>query len=151
MSYYGQGDYYGQGGLWDVFKKGVGVLTRGVGAVVNPVGAATTMLGGGQGPTSLPVIRTPGVAGGFQRLIPGGKTGYQVDASGMPVRRRRRRINPANAKALNRANRRVDAFVRMAKRSLKHTNYKLVSKSAGRSKRRPQVLVETGSGSINAR
>ncbi len=46
--------------------------------------------------------------------------------------RRRRRMNPANPKALRRAVRRTDAFVNMAKGALKNTGFKIVSKSAGK-------------------
>ena len=45
---------------------------------------------------------------------------------------KRRRINYGNTRALTRASRRIDGFVKVARRALKHTNYKVVSKSAGR-------------------
>lgn len=150
MGYYGQGDYYSQGGIWDVVK-GIGRTALGF-ATGGPAGAVSsiaTSVGRPAQPLQMPSGFT------IPKLSPtGGSSGgrsVSVDPVTGEIRRRRRRINPANGKALNRANRRVDAFVRMAKRSLKHTNYKLVSKSAGKGRRRPQVLVETGPGSINAR
>lgn len=54
-------------------------------------------------------------------------------------RKKRRRMNPGNTKALTRASRRIDSFVKVAKKALKHTNYKIVSKSAGRSKHKHVV------------
>jgi len=50
--------------------------------------------------------------------------------TGMPVRRRR--MNVTNPKALRRAIRRTDGFVRIARSALKNTGFKIVSKSAGR-------------------
>jgi len=48
------------------------------------------------------------------------------------VMRRRRRMNAGNAKALRRAIRRTDAFVRLSKSALKNTGFKIVSKSSGK-------------------
>lgn len=45
---------------------------------------------------------------------------------------RRRRMNVGNAKALRRAIRRTDGFVRLAKSALKNTGFKIVSKSSGK-------------------
>lgn len=110
-----------------VGRAGVGFLTGGA------VGAATSIAGdifrpprGGGGITQVPVTRVPGIKGAAQRLIPGGATGFEV--AGM--RRKRRRMNPMNKKALTRANRRIDGFVRETRKVLKHTNYKLVTKQS---------------------
>lgn len=46
--------------------------------------------------------------------------------------RRRRRMNAGNAKALRRAIRRTDAFVRLSRSALKNTGFKIVSKSSGK-------------------
>ena len=46
-------------------------------------------------------------------------------------RKRSRRMNYGNVKALRRADRRMSGFVKTARSALKHTNYKVVSKSAG--------------------
>ena len=43
-----------------------------------PVGAIPKKFVGG--PSSYPVVPTPGVGGAIQRILPGGKTGYQVQA-----------------------------------------------------------------------
>lgn len=156
MGYYGMGDYYARGGILDVFK-GIGKVAGTLfGAATNPVGTITSAVSSfGGGPSSsgagLPVLRSPGVSGAIARIAPGGSTGYYVDAAG-ELRKKRRRMNYANSKALTRANRRVDGFVRLARRSLKHTNYKIVSKSAGKSRRSSApVFVETGPGSVHAR
>lgn len=56
-------------------------------------------------------------------VLPG--TGYVMAG------KKRRRMNYGNTKALRRADRRIDGFVKVARSALKHTNYKVVSKSAG--------------------
>jgi len=147
MPYYGQGDYYATGGFFDFIKK-VGKTALGFVPGGQVVGAGLSILGGGGGPP--PLIRKPGFVGGMERLVPGGASGMIVDPMTGEVKKRRRRMNYANGRALSRANRRVDGFVRLAKRSLKHTNYKIVSKSSGRS--RPRVSVsEHGPGSVSVR
>ena len=55
----------------------------------------------------------------------------RFDVNGQPVKRRRR-LNVGNTKALRRAIRRTDGFVRLAKSALKNTGFKIVSKSSGR-------------------
>lgn len=55
-----------------------------------------------------------------------------AEARAMGMVARRRRMNYGNTRALTRASRRIDGFVKVARRALKHTNYKVVSKSAGR-------------------
>lgn len=159
MPYYGQGDYYGQGGFMDI----LGTVAKGVTGFVTggPAGAAAAVLGpklfGGGG-------ARPGGTGGFMgpldprrisirpgAMLPGGMPGVSIDpVTGMP-RRKRRRMNYTNVKALRRANRRMDGFVRETRKVLKHTNYKLVTKGSGSrraKKEQPQVVVETGSGSV---
>lgn len=69
-----------------------------------------------------PVLRpTPGVLGAIQRAVPGGATGFEVDpATGLVCpKKRRRRIDPLNIKALRRANTRQRAFLRAVDRTLK--------------------------------
>jgi len=78
-----------------------------------------------------PVTKVPGLRGAGQRFVPGGATGFQVMADGS-VRRKSRRMNVGNAKALRRAIRRTDGFVRLAKGALKNTGFKIVSKSSGK-------------------
>lgn len=143
MSYYGAGDYYGAGGLGGflkgVVKAGVGFLSGG------PVGAVTAVL-----PTRQPAQMPSGlvVPGKVPMIGSSGSSGtVTIDAAtGLP-RTKRRKMNYANSRALTRANRRVDGFVRLARRSLKHTGYKIVSKSAGRSKR-PRTIIESGPGNV---
>lgn len=99
------------------------------------------------------LVKMPGLSGMVARQLPGGQSGYGVPpGSGMqrqlaawPPPRRRRRINPANPKALRRAIRRQAGFVKLAKRALKGSGYRIVS--AG-SQRRPSKIMETGPGSV---
>lgn len=73
------------------------------------------------------ITRVPGVRGAAERFFPGGATGLQLEG-----RPRTRRMNAGNAKALRRAVRRTDAFVRLSKSALKNTGFKIVSKSSGK-------------------
>jgi len=59
------------------------------------------------------------------------RAGLQVMADGT-VRRKSRRMNVGNTKALSRAIRRTDGFVNLSRRALKNTGFKIVSKSAGK-------------------
>lgn len=162
MSYYtGMGDYYsgyGDPGLFGflggVAKKVTGVVSK---IAPGPVGIA---------------------AGVISKAIPGGKTitttVKQPSAPQLPTKRgptqtytpgevahtplgmpyivkggRRRRMNVANPKALRRAIRRESGFVKLARRALKGTGYRITSKSAGR---RPAISVrEAGPGSVSIR
>ncbi len=81
--------------------------------------------------TGQQVTRVPGLRGKVQRVLPGGATGFQVGPDGV-MRKKRRRMNAGNAKALRRAIRRTDAFVTLARSSLKNTGFKIVSKSSGK-------------------
>lgn len=152
MPYYGQGDYYGQGG----FGSFIGGLVRGAvglatGGPLGAIAAVTRKKAVAPGT----VMQAPGVIPAIQRIVPGGATGLKVapgtvdPATGM-VRPKRRRMNYANGRALTRANRRVDGFVKLARRSLKHTNYRIVSKSAGK-RSAPVTIRESGPGSVISR
>jgi len=163
MSYYGAGDYYGAGGI---FSSILGGITGAVGGLLSggPLGAVTgavkgfskgTTPGIASVPSTIPVIKTPGVTGVVQRLIPGGATGYQVPVasmSGYHVNKsgywtsqgyvapgtkmvRNRRMNPGNAGALRRSIRREKAFVGLAKRVLRGTGL-TVKRTAGIASRR---------------
>ena len=152
MSYYGQGDYYAAGGLGSFLGKvargALGFVTGG------PIGAVSAVTGRGR-QAAPPGLLLPGVTPAIplrgpdptpRHTIPAARPVSIDPITGM-VRPKRRRMNYANGKALGRANRRVDGFVRLAKRSLKHTNYKIVSKSAGRS--RPKTVIrESGPGGV---
>lgn len=65
----------------------------------------------------------------------------------MPVSgyKKRRRMNVTNDKALRRAVRRTDGFVKLAKRALRGTGYTVVSKS---SRARRVNVRESGAGSV---
>ena len=80
---------------------------RPVGGGVPPVG--TALAGPGRSPA---------------KIIIDAATGQELP--------RRRRMNVGNARALRRAIRRTDGFVRLAKSALKNTGFKIVSKSSGK-------------------
>ena len=137
------GDYYRRGDP-GLFSSIGGLLGRAASGAVGflgggPIGAVTGITGGSMGfqlPGQKMKTFTPSAA------APGG-----VPLFGETGRKKRRRINPGNAKALKRADKRIDAFVTMSKGALKHTNYKIVSKSAGKSSPRVSIS-ERGPGSV---
>lgn len=143
MAYYGQGDFYRQGDFFGTLggifkgavKTGLGFLSGG------PVGAVTAA-------TSL-IPRKTGSGLTLPMAPPMLPKGTTVAPDGT-IRRKRRRMNVTNPKALRRANRRVDGFVREVKKSLKHTNYKLVSKGTRSSRKSSPIIVETGPGGVRA-
>lgn len=144
-----QGGMYGQtvqdGGLLGflgnvgkaALKGAAGFLTAGPAGAA--VGVASQFIGGGSKggppariPTNVPALPTPGILGGIQRVVPGGKSGYvsAAPAEGMRgyhlnksdyflkdgtyvpkgsrwVKNRRR--DPLNPRALRRAISRIDA------------------------------------------
>lgn len=142
MSYYGQGDYYAAGDpgvfsfLGKVAKGALGFVTGG------PVGAAAALAPSIlrsrsrapqlQAPRGAPIIgRTPSQA-------------YAREMATQPgFRKKRRRMNYTNTKALKRANRRVDGFVKEVRKTLKHTNYKLVTKSRSSSRGTRGVITKS--------
>lgn len=136
MSYFGgSSGMVGDPGFFGTLFGGAKRLFRGAvsTATGGPVAGASALFApprsSGGRPRGIPVIKTPGFKGGIQRALPGGKTGFEV---GVDMRPRRRRMNAGNAKALRRAIRRTDAFVRLSRGALKNTGFKIVSKSAGR-------------------
>lgn len=111
------------------------------------------------GPFSLPSKIIHGITNRPQRPMPVAPPGMQMPqsratrgasraAAGLPPKRRR--MNYGNVKALKRADRRIDGFVKVAKNALKHTNYKVVSRSAG-TRRKPMVIKESGPGNVVVR
>jgi len=86
-------------------------------------GIATGLLAKFQQPTG--GIAIPRITGR------GGRTPAAVGPNG-ELMKRRRRMNVGNTKALRRAIRRTDGFVRVARSALKNTGFKIVSKSAGK-------------------
>ena len=151
-----RGDYMGAyrgdpglfGFLGKVVKTGLGVVSKlGIPGVSGVAGIARGFLGGGR---PMPVSRAapfqafpggqrmmPGIPAAVHRAVPGGRTGM------FP---KRRRMNPGNAKALRRAIRRTDAFVKLARRSLKGTGYSITRR--GTTRTRPISIRESGPGGV---
>lgn len=148
------GGYRGDPGLFGflgkVVKTGLGLAGK---ILPGPLGVAARfgsgLFGGGRpAPRFAPIgpmrmsqampggTPIPGMRGFFQRGVPGGATGY----------RKRRRMNPGNAKALRRAIRRTDAFVKLARRSLKGTGYTISRR--GTSRPRTVNIRESGPGGV---
>lgn len=99
-------------------------------------------------PGGLPTF-TPGAGGrrGGRRTSPYDPGAPAGMGRGMP---KRRRMNPANAKALRRAIRRTDSFVKLARKALKGTKYTISTR--GSSSRRPALsITETGPGNVTVR
>ncbi len=132
MAYFGGSSRIaGDPGFFDTIKRigraAVGFATGG------PVGAVTAAFSPprSQPSAGVPIIASPGIRARIERAVPGGATGLEVGPDGM-MRRKRRRMNAGNAKALRRAIRRTDAFVTLSKSALKNTGFKIVSKSSGK-------------------
>lgn len=126
-----RGDYGGRRPRGDLF----GFLGKVGGSILSTVGTA---LSGGSKPApptfpGMPVVRSPGVGGMIARAVPGGKTGFEVRPDGT-VRKKYRRMNYGNTKALKRALRREKGFVDLAKRTLKGSGYKVVRSGYGKRK-----------------
>lgn len=142
--YYGAGDYYAAGGLFGFLgkvAKGVAGTALGIGKAAlaaSPVGQAATAVSrailptGPAAPEQMPVIMPPQMQVP-KSPIPVARTPYL----GLPVtgaglyKPKRKRMNYGNTKALRRADRRIEGFVKVARSALRHTGYKVVSKSAG--------------------
>lgn len=104
---------------------------------------------GGSKPIMRPAPATisfPGVSG---LATMGGKPGKVKVTKDGTIVRSRRRMNVTNAKALRRAIRRTDGFVKLAKRALKGTGYTVSRR--GSTRRGPTTIVETGAGSVHTR
>lgn len=147
----GRGDYgiyRGDPGLFGFLKKVGGGLLRGV-IGATPLGRVVQSLAGrGRGrrppPPAFPGMRglqyvepSPGKRA-IQQLLPFGKTGLEM--------RKRRRMNVANPKALRRAIRREQGFVKLAKKALKGTGYTVARRGGGQ--RRAPTVFESGPGGV---
>ena len=77
-------------------------------------------------------------------MAPGGRA-PMLGPGGMP--RKRRRMNPGNVRALRRAMRRQDAFVKLARRALKGSKYRIATVGSS-SRRRPLNITESGPGGV---
>ena len=171
MGYLGgyRGDYLGGyrgdpglfGSLGKIFK----------GAVRIGTGVAGSLLPGPAGfiPRSVsralsPPVRRPPARSSVGTVHAGGPPGMGIAMPRGPIPapigtapgnlsfltgRRRRRMNPANPKALRRAIRRQDGFVKLARRALKGSGYTIVSR--GSRARRTVNVRESGSGSVVVR
>ncbi len=158
---YYQGDYYqGDPGLfgdiWGGIKK-VGGYAIDVASTFNPaVGIARKAVGTIFNRPAQPKFAAPrGVQPRITApptIVPptmtfAGKGVGQVAISpttGLPIRKRRR-MNVTNDKALRRAVRRTDGFVKLAKRALRGTGYTVVTKS---SRARKVSVRESGPGGV---
>ncbi len=76
-----------------------------------------------------PSVGTIGRVGSFRGPVVGKKPGVTIGKDGV-MRKKRRRMNVGNTKALKRAVRRTDGFVKLAKDALKSTGFTVVSKSS---------------------
>jgi len=145
MGYYAQGDYYAAGGPFDFIKNIVGTglkIAGGVGSAVGSLGVPFIGAGGriasgmggaitGRTPNILPMAPSGGMMGRTVQTQNGGEVKVRATKQGTLTTRKRARMNYGNVKALRRADRRIDGFVGVAKKALVHTNYKVVSRSAG--------------------
>ena len=166
MSYYsGMGDYYsgvGDPGLFGSIAKVLGGGLSTLGSVLpGPLGSAAKIGGGILGkitggtkavrPPPAPIqvpTPVPGIRGAAQRIVPGGQSGYtcpsgacgpgfHLDKATNSRCVRNRRTNYTNPRALARASKRVDGFVKVARKALKNSNYKVVPKSYKQNYRKP--------------
>jgi hypothetical protein len=138
---YGPRTYRGDPGILGSIWSGV----RRIGSSVlraSPVGQAyrygSSVYSGLRGRPSASSFAAPGGA----RM--GGKPGSKPAGEKM-LGKKRRRINPANPKALRRAIRRQEGFVKLARKALKGTGYKI---SRAGSSRKPVQVRESGAGSV---
>jgi len=151
-----RGDYMGgmrgDPGLFGFLGKvAKGVLGVAGGLLPGPIGGiarlGSRLLGGGRAaprqafPGGIPILR----AGPGQRMAAGALGIAGVRGPGVGVGRRRR-MNPGNAKALRRAIRRTDAFVKLARRSLKGTGYSISRRTTSRP--RTVNIRESGPGGV---
>ena len=124
------------------FFSGIGGIIGGIARrIPGPIGLVAGAVLGGKGkkaaPPMLPGIRpTPGFIGAAQRFVPGGATGFEVDPATGAIcpKRKTRRMNVLNKKALTRANRRQRGFLRAVDATLKTMPTK-----GGVAKRRKQI------------
>ncbi len=136
------GSYRGDPGLFGFIKKAVGkVAGFGTSLIPGPIGAGIKIARGfgqkGPGGVALPVM--PSIGGGFM--------GQKSHAVGP---RKRRRMNYTNPKALRRSVRRVDGFVKVARKALQGTGYQ-VSRRGSSARRAPVTVRESGPGSVTVR
>ena len=155
-----RGDYLGSmrgdpglfGFLGGFAKKALGIAG---GLLPGPLGAIAKFGSGliGGGPRAIaPTRMTSRQAGpgGLQLPGPQGFTAAAFRGLRGPAGgefRKRRRMNPGNVKALRRAMRRQDSFVKLARRALRGSKYKITTVGSG-SRRRPLNITESGPGGV---
>lgn len=156
---YYRGDYY-RGDIWSTLggavKKAAGAVVGGVSGFIRGgplAGLGGALKGAGIIKSSNPMQGTalaPSPAQDFSGFqlgplkvgssrtpaapppeYPVGETHVMPGFKIVPVRKRRG-MNPMNAKALKRADRRIDRFTKAVRGALKHTNYQLVRKGSRR-------------------
>lgn len=162
MPYYARGDYYRgdyyRGDIFGVLKKVVGGVASVAGKVLpGPIGAVAKIASAalnkpkstavvpissnmpvsiaGFAPSSPPpIIKREFTAGLLPPTITSTTEYGAPMAPGSPffTRKKRRAMNPLNVKALRRASRRVDSFVRTTRKALKHTGFTIVSRASRR-------------------
>lgn len=116
MAYFGgAGRLAGDPGLFDTLRK--------VGR-----SAFSFIPGGSAVQAEFDFFRSPRGPAAIPR-IPRGGGGITVGADGV-ARSRRRKMNVTNVKALKRAMRRTDGFVKVAKKALKGSNFEVVSRAS---------------------
>jgi len=125
------------GSLFGIGKRlargAVGFATGGPGGAIRGIAAGQPPRArGGSFVPPQKVIRGTSIRQRIEQIVPGGATGLVVDPVTGEMRRKRRRMNVGNAKALRRSIRRVDGFVRLSRSALKNTGFKIVSKSSGK-------------------
>lgn len=128
---------------------GIGkVLGRSTSTATSQIAASRAAISRVSSVPRLPAIPQPGIGGAVARFLPGGSsgyvaggspcgTGYHLDKTHATKCVRNRRTNYANPAALARAARRLDGFVGVARKAMKSTNYKVVSKSYKQNWRKP--------------
>lgn len=152
-----RGDYgrmRGDPGILGTLGKLAGGLVSSIVPGGSIVGSAIRALGG-RSPTgpSRPMVALPSFPGISGQAVRGGSTKSNA-ADKRALERsmggpRRRRMNVTNAKALRRAIRRTDGFVKLAKKALKGTGYTVARR--GSTRKGPTTIVETGAGSVHTR
>lgn len=154
---YYQGDYY-QGDLFGFLKKGFSAVTGLAGSILpGPIGGlaklASRVTRGQASRSTLRAAQARQVQAsrGYvqptmarQPMIIPKPGGSGIQKMGYPEKRRR--MNVTNDKALRRAIRRTNGFVKLAKKALKGSGYKVVSKGSGGKR---IVVKEAGAGSVN--
>lgn len=166
MSYLGgyQGDYLGAhrgdpglfGFLGGVAKKIAGTVldVHPMGGVVKKIGGA--VIGRGRGRPQRTIV-PPQLGGGgptgMAGITPRGTAAQQKAAAramkAATGQRTYRRMNVGNAKALRRAIRRQQGFVKLARRALRGTGYTITTRGSRRP--RPTSIRESGPGSVVVR